>query len=278
MIGKATSTAALLLLGMTQFSFGQEAPTSGIVYDTIDKSSITFECSAPVGIKMDCKFNQTAVRPKAKPDELSQKLDVARAEFKKANGKVTDVDACHAIHAAVQYLDGKMSLDDAIVAAKIAPERRGQFHEGTVTMRREPESLDALRATDQLCKDPSEEHYLELARLNFQKDTRTCYVSSNAFTQSFQYAPNPEGKGAWVVNDGSFGICGVINISRFEIGGEGYGMSFWNYISRKVVSNPEGDFMGKKCGAVLDTTEHPFVWNSPGEQRLQCTFIEFSVL
>jgi hypothetical protein len=58
-----------------------EYPTTGIVYNTMEDSSITYSCAKMQNDMLECEFFQTSVRKKIKPDDVKQKIEDAKKQF-----------------------------------------------------------------------------------------------------------------------------------------------------------------------------------------------------
>lgn len=142
---------------------------------------------------------------------------------------------------------------------------------------------DALRfaqAFAAYCDKPTEESFLAIVRLGQDKDRRTCSVSSNSFAQSFRLAPQSNSRPVWVAQGNPEGVCGTVQLSRFESEEIAIGSSKflnWKYVARKAVTNPSGEiFPGTKCSG-LDETPYTYDWRSK-EHQMSCDYIQFSPL
>ena len=141
-----------------------------------------------------------------------------------------------------------------------------------------PTVLDPFRALATMCDHPTEENYLKIAKVEHDKDVRTCRVSSNPFTQEFVWVSDFGNGGAWVVSSQPDGPCGVVQLSRFEKDKSDTSSLFWRYVARKAATNPSGTVLpGLSCSAV-DQGEYVYDWRNTRSDHLQCEFIDFSPL
>jgi hypothetical protein len=122
-----------------------------------------------------------------------------------------------------------------------------------------------------LCREPVEARYLDMIRFSHQRDTRTCLASSNRFIQRFRRVT---GSDSWVVTDTPTGPCGTVNASRFEKD-KSVRLDFWRYYAKKVITNPQGEFLPGTSCTKLDQDEYFYDWRSK-DWQLGCDYIEFS--
>ena len=85
------------------------------------------------------------------------------------------------------------------------------------------------------CRSPSAATMTEMVRTEHEKETRTCLVSANPFTQTFKRVA---GSNNWTSNDGPNGPCGTVVISRLQKDPK---YPLWSYITRKTITNPNGE-------------------------------------
>ncbi|MBP6010743.1 MAG: hypothetical protein KBA31_00820 [Alphaproteobacteria bacterium] len=115
-----------------------------------------------------------------------------------------------------------------------------------------------------------------LAKVNFEKDQRTCLVNSHTFTQRFRWVDDLGGRGAWVTEDKPTGPCGTIQLSRFEPDPTTKpSLRFWKYYARKAVTNPQGSMYGAMKCTELDQGTYPYDWNGPRETGMGCDYVSF---
>jgi len=80
----------IALGGATSVVAKEEHPTTGLIYNAVDISSLTYDCKLQDDAMLECSFNDTAVRRKADPAKLQETLDKARAEFAKEKPNFKD--------------------------------------------------------------------------------------------------------------------------------------------------------------------------------------------
>ena len=256
----ALSTLPLLTVGYT---WGQEAPSSGLLYNVKETSSLTYQCSRVSGGGIECEFNQTAVRRKAKPSELESALKKAREEFR--SGINLTNEECQSYQQILDVLEGRAKPPKQPPRPLTALEKK--------------DYSAATRALLSLCKSKTEQNFLAFVRINHDRETRTCSVSSNSFKQRFRQITDLNAtKPTWVVaQDGPEGPCGLVNLSRFDLDKTTTGISFWTYTAKRATTNPGGTLLlGASCKA-LDEDEYLYDWKSL-EHPLGCDYINFSVL
>ena len=120
------------------------------------------------------------------------------------------------------------------------------------------------------CRSPSAATMTEMIRAEHEKNTRTCSVSANPFTQTFKRVT---GSNNWTSNQGPNGPCGTVNISRWQKDPK-YPM--WNYITRRTITNPNGEwFPGASCSK-LDQAEYVYEW-MPEDTFTKCDYVKFGL-
>jgi len=242
----------------------EEAPSTGLLYNTKETHSLVYRCQQNRDDSLDCDFIQTAVRKNAKPEDLNSKLNQARKEFR-GGAKIT-AEECKMFKDLVDIIEGR----------KKAPKEEG-FRDITDMQKRD--LLKTGKGMMDFCKSRTEENFLNIIRLGHEKDTRTCQVSANTFKQTFRFVQdNLSGTGAWVVQGTPEGPCGIVQVSRFEPERlKDLKLVFWKYVARKAVTNPQGMFFpGASCKG-FDESEYIYDWRSK-EHSLGCDYVEFSPL
>lgn len=241
----------------------QDAPTTGLLYNTRESSSITYYCRQVQGGLLSCEFTQTAVRKQAHPSELEAVLTRAREAFR--TGERPSADQCKSNVEMLDILDGR----------KKAPK---QWLEQTSDLAKS-DVRRFIEAMSQYCKSPTEENYLGIARLVHERETRTCNVSAHTFEQTFQLLLNTNGRATWVNRSTPEGSCGIVQLNRFEAEQPtNTKLLFWSYIARKAVTNPQGtvELSNLSCKG-LDESEYLYDWRSR-ELPLGCDYINFTAL
>jgi len=242
----------------------EKVPSTGLLYNTKEAHSLTYRCKQNLDNFLDCEFSQTAVRKKAKPDDLNSKLHRAREEFRA--GVKMSADEC------------KMNKDinDIFEGRKTHPKEEDLKE---ITEMQKKDLLRVTKSMMEFCKSKTEESFLNFARMIHEIDTRTCQVSSNTYKQSFRFVQDHlSNAGAWVAQSAPEGPCGIVQLSRFE--SERFKDSklvLWKYLARKAITNPQGSFFpGASCKG-LDESEYIYDWRSK-EHSLGCDYVEFSPL
>jgi hypothetical protein len=252
----------VLLLSVGAISPGlaaDERPTLGTLYNTKENHSLTYECLLTEGV-LNCDFVQVSVRPKSDPATAQKYLESSRAEFRKG------FDA--------QELDRNckdLKKIEDINAGRTKPDFKPA---------REPNAFERsewskwLSAFQTFCGSRTEANFLAAARIQAEREQRTCRVNAYTFKQSFKSI----GSGTWVTDGGAKGPCGIVQLSRFEPEVTALGKSSltnWRYFARKAIANPKGEWDLGKCSE-LDQEEYLYDWRSD-ERGLQCDFITFSM-
>ncbi|UQS16766.1 hypothetical protein [Pseudomonas sp. HS6] len=236
----------------------ESAPTVGIVYNTKETNSITFRCTSIETSTIECAFVQTRVLPAFKVENIEKSIENARNEFKQGI-KLTKKDC-------IQYNEIFTDLKNK--------ESTQQNKTSKATAKTEYEDdISSLKAVLAFCAKSTEENFIEIAKLNYSKLSRTCRASSNTFVQNYKLLPET---GVWIADSNPVGDCGIVDLSRFE-SDKSLGKNFtgWSFISKKAITNPKGTlFLGQPCSG-LDESEYIFNWRNI-TWPMQCDYIEFS--
>jgi len=258
------SLAGLALSFASVAAWAQSAPTVGFLYNTQENHSLAYRCESVRTGHLECEFVQTAVRRKSTKEDLPSILEKTRKEFVAEKLSVED---CKTYRDVLAVFEGK----------KTAPTPKA------IAAMSQVEKTDGLRigkALVEYCDRPSIESYLEIVRIGHDKDCRTCLVSSKPFKQSFRMLSDGSGRVVWITQGPPEGVCGVVQLSRFESEETKIGKSTftnWSYIARKAITNPSADFLpGAKCSA-LDERPYTYDWRSKDHQ-MTCDYIQFSPL
>jgi hypothetical protein len=246
---------------------GQEArPFTGIVYNIVDRASLTYECTSlpanPQEIR--CKFIQTSVRHKTKPEDLARDLEAMSDEYRK-KGNTFSAQECDGFEAAQRILEGKEAGPDPALAKK--------YLENLNPMEK-ADTLKLMASFVRFCRQPSEANALQIIRTGHEKKLRTCNVSAHEFSQTLRRSPSGT---TWTVVSQPTGDCGVVQLDRFEEAHSIGKVKFWDYYARKAVTNPNGVMLlGNKCSG-LDQREYKYQWQTE-TYHVGCDYIEFSPL
>jgi len=192
---------------------------------------LVYSCEQNRDGSLDCEFTQTAVRKKAKPEDLGSKLKQARDEFR---GGLKSAEGCKTNSEMVEVLEGRKK-----------PPKEDAWKE--ITEMQKKDFLITTKAMSEFCRSRTEENYLKFVRLIHDEDTRTCRVSSNSYKQKFKFVQDfTSGSGSWVTQGTPEGPCGIVQLSRFESERmKDSKFIFWKYIARKAITNPQGLFLSR---------------------------------
>lgn len=252
-------TTFLATSAMATNLMAYETPRSGMVYNTSESSALTYQCKNETNTLIECQFTQTSVRKKLKNTELSSAVTKAKSQFKNT----------------VQECKGQTNEFLDILEGRKEPPIKDSISKMSDLQKKD--MLAVFRALSDFCKVKTEKAYENFVYTSSEVETRTCSVSSYSFTQSFRLINDEINKSySWVVDTTPTGSCGIVQLSRFEPVKSG-NMTFWNYISRKAITNPKGTlFLNQSCEG-LDQKEYLYDWRSQ-EQAVQCDYINFSVI
>lgn len=200
---KLTSVVVMVTASVADIGFAAaqspEFPSTGMVYNTIDAASLVHRCKLTDKLSMDCEFTQTRIRRKLSVDDATEKLAKAKAQFISKPEPVSQ-EVCAHIETTLMVLQGKKAAPDMEELSKMSGR----------------EKADALVIANQwvsFCRDPSFDNFLKLVSTGIEKDKRTCLVSSNTFSQQFRRSD----ENTWTVISQPQGLCGVVELSRFEV-------------------------------------------------------------
>lgn len=256
-----TSVSVVLILPIV-CAMADEVPTRGILYNTKEVSSLTFKCRQTNADSLECDFAQASVRRKSKPEALPEKLKQAKAEF--AKGSAMSLEECKGARDLLDVLEGKKKApkEDAL-ASMTAVEKKDMIQYAQLAVK--------------FCRSDSEADFLAIVRASHDRETRTCLVSSHNFSQVFQKSsPSSKGPAEWTTSTTPQGECGVVQLSRFEpepAGGVNF--TFWKYVARKAIINPNAkDSLGLQCRG-LDENTYVYDWRKK-EHQVGCAYVTFS--
>jgi hypothetical protein len=278
-----TMMRVLMLSGMIlSFPFvvnvyGQDYPTTGLVYNTRENSSIVYDCNKSANeSRLNCKLTQTSIRKKAKPEDRGARLANAKKQFAAALKDLEDPQTCQFMTKFMAAIKGTLNPEAVLEGEERKDINRKEFLEQLASIRTkyqsDPETIGPFEELVRFCREKDEKSYLAIAEAEFERDLKTCTVGPNSFEQSFVWS-----NGNWVVDEGPQGECGIVQLSRFESEKSSAlkGYRFWNYIAQKAVTNPGGETLVGKCEQ-LDQSEYRYSWKKPESVHLGCAWIEFS--
>jgi hypothetical protein len=257
-------TTLIVAIAWACVSLAQAAdqPTDGFLYNTGGSSGLRYSCNTLRFDEIVCEFTQTSLRRRADPKDLQKELQNARAQF--ASVKLPSGDACSGYKKLLNTLktgDTSGMPDPAEASQKFKVMSAGEKKALT----------EIVSAVASFCRVPSEKNYLNIVKTDFLKRTRTCLATAQTFKQTFKRV---EMSDTWASNEGPTDACGTAYVSRFEADKSA---PFFRYVTRKIVTRPQGEMlMGLQCSD-LDTTEYTYDWQSK-VHYLPCDFIDFSPL
>jgi hypothetical protein len=254
---KCTILAASLAVVGSAAAQTPDFPSTGIVYNTKDAAALTHFCKlSPDRVTMDCEFTQTSIRRKLNASDAAKKLADARAEFATKPQQVSEKE-CAGFENLLLILQGKQAAPDPQGMAKMSAREKAN-------------GLAVIGPMVSFCRVPNIDNWMKMAGAGIDKDKRTCLLSSHSFKQKFRQADTS----AWIVVAQPEGPCGVVELSRFEPE-KSSTVTFWNYISRKAVTNPNASIGSATC-KMLDEGEYKYQWQKK-DPDLNCEYVEFSV-
>jgi len=243
---------------------GAEIPTSGLVHNTKEMSSLSYSCTQN-GVEINCEFSQSSVRKQAAPDDFPALQDKWINDFDK-NGpdKLIDESTCKTSQLLLDVFEGKTKAPKKDLFEKMSSFQRKDMG-------------DMSKATVAFCNKKTKENFIKLMQIDYEKNMRTCRVSSTHWIDTFKQVKDfDSGNYSWVVKSTPEGPCGTVQLSRFVPEKlEDSKIIMWKFIAKKIVTNPQGSlFPGFSCSD-LDQKEYLYDWRSqhlaPG-----CEYIEFS--
>jgi len=256
-----------VVLGSDSLGTTADYPTSGALAGKADRDFMEYQCGLAQSGILECKFTQLSIRKSAKPKDLAEqkaKLPEIEKEFREGKGlKKSD---CKTFR----------TMEEAIRSGKLPPsadkDKYAKFV-ANASPQEKQDMLDGLRSLVKVCESPNRENILRMIETQHDKKSRTCAVSANNFKAEFQ---SVDGK-VWVQTTKPHGPCGVVTISSFEKETTSFNISFWNYKTRKVVTNKKADLVGNlmKCSD-LDETEYTYGWKSETFFK-GCDYVKHSV-
>ncbi|GAB3370020.1 hypothetical protein NCG89_09195 [Spongiibacter taiwanensis] len=230
-------------------------PTLGTVHGTVDNDAIRFDCKPDSKETISCDFIQVSTTHAAKESDWPKRKRAAETSFKKMTPAELKEELSGVCKFTIQLegiLAGTVEPPDPTMWAALSAEEVKFFEKSAVASKR-------------MCDKPSAENLAAIGRVSFERELRTCKISINPFTQRFR-----KSSGGWSVISEPTGECGIVQLSKFEKAEN----IFWNYTSRKAVTNPQNEMLlGIKCSD-LDEGVYPYVWNG-SDKHMQCDFIDY---
>ena len=232
----------------------QNYPTTGLVYNTKDNNMIVYDCRLQKNQELECNMTQTSVRKTHK--KLSEEIKEAKKQWK--NQKPFSKKDCKMYEQILSFFEGKIP----------APNKNSEDMIKNMKSFEKNDFIKLSKSVLKYCKTPDMNNFLKMVTIGHDKKSRTCKVSSNSFKQKFEKVDLLSD--TWRVVPEAKGACGIIQLDRLELDKE---YSFWNYISKKAITNPNGQAGFLKCNQ-LDENEYVFSWKKR-EIALNCDYIDF---
>jgi len=232
----------------------QNYPTTGLVYNTKDNNMIVYDCRLQKNQELECNMTQTSVRKTHK--KLSEEIKEAKKQWK--NEKPFSKKDCKMYEQILSFFEGKIP----------APNKNSEEMIKNMKSFQKDDFIKLSKSVLKYCKTPDLNNFLKMVTIGHDKKSRTCKVSSNSFKQKFEKVDLLSD--TWRVVPEAYGPCGIIQLDRLELNKK---YSFWNYISKKAITNPNGQAGLLKCNQ-LDENEYVFSWKKR-EIALNCDYIDF---
>lgn len=254
-------TGILLICLFATAHGANRTPTTGIVSGAVDRDFISYECRSSGRGTLDCKFAQVKIRTAAQPEDLAKRLkriDKLQRDLSRSNAK-QDCERMAPLLGALKTGRPPKGAD-----TKKFKEMMSRLHPKELE-----DQVGFFERYVQACRQPTADNIERMVRAEHSKQMRTCKVLVNNYEQTFQRT----GDGKWVHNNGPTGPCGVIYISVFEP--ESPKGPFYNYVTRKVVTNKSGQ-AGLVACKLLDETVQKYTWKTETFYR-GCDYITYGL-
>jgi hypothetical protein len=236
-------------------------PYSAMLYGTKDHDQITAQCRTQSETEMACDFTQVHVTKAAKPEDLQEALGKLDEIVKQAKTQPNKSDK--------ELCDNIDLVYEAINSNKTPPGPYGSIWEKAIHT--SPKYMDDIRAAVSsfigFCKSLSKKTIETLIRIVHEKNSRTCKVFANEFSQKFTLDINKN----WVSKESSGGQCGVINVSVFK---KAKDSNYWTYRTQKIITNNDDKNENILNCSYLDKNEYFYDWKAE-EIFLGCDYIKF---
>jgi hypothetical protein len=246
-----------LVLPVAKTAAAEDRLPYGLVYDANENNrGLRFSCSSTAGDELECEFSQISVIKKAEAGKLSKALEEARQQFRaapKEQNKQMDCSQFENSLAALRGSPSNLKQDQVAAIQKLNARERQDLEKMTALL-------------NSFCTNPTEENLLNLARLGYERDSKTCRIYTAGFTQKFKRA-NAD---IWISNEGPGGLCEVVTLSRLNRVTEATS-TFWVYTTRSIVNNKKPEFCRK-----LDESEHFYDWRGGGDRFVGCDYIDMA--
>jgi hypothetical protein len=260
-----TCTSAILV-SMALFSPSlAEAPIGGSLHNKKEASSLSYQCVQKTDY-LECEMVKTSVRRKSNPADFAFEREKAIKNYPELKKELESGTSKSCAQAKA------FSLEAHGIASNNDDLRYFSQDYKSMTVLQKSDVQRVADSWSTLCEMPTEENFLKFTAATFDVATRTCSVNAYTYKQRFKKVGISD---LWVVaQDGPKGMCGEVDVSRFELDAAEPKFRFWKFFSRTVVTNkPNDGFLGKVCGD-MDESEHEYNW-LPINVQLGCDYITF---
>ncbi len=244
----------------------------------VEDDFLQFICEPLNDGRKECTFTQVTMRPKQKKSEIeaavSEQLPETLSELAAASSDEELGEICGYTRTMLSIIENLKEGDRETAAAKLTelPERmRDEFdfdEAAEKISQSDPRELeDILTQTamvNRLCDKPDAETAEEFIRWRLEKNSRTCELYLNSWTDTFKQV---SGK-VWALEDSSAkGVCAVSRLDRFECEGP-YSCV---YVAEKRILNKEGEGI-IPCG---ELEENAFRYEHGKEIYTSCSIMSW---
>ena len=255
---------AASVLAWLNFSPGPafaDQPVTDLLYNLTETTSLNYECNL-IDNYLECKFVQVMVRRKGRSKNLDRSIDNSEKGY--LEFKATVMSGCN------KYLLGAGALFRKGLPPPGEDEKKFKENFKRLTPIEKEDGATTFDILEEFCKKPSLEKFLSMIEFLQEREMRTCTIATHTYVQRFKQIPESQ---VWViVQDGPEGICGIVDVSRFEKAKESH--IFWNYFSKKLITNKTGVINDNMNCSDLDESERAYLWK-PREIGLGCDYITF---
>ena len=210
-------------------------------------SSVSAQCARELNdTQLTCDLTQTGVRLRMTPEEAAQKLDETTRDLQRAT-------AADLARGRREWCAMRARAREAVGAPDLRAATRAY-------------GIRLLDVLTRVCEEPTAENVSAFARLQLDKETKTCRVWTHAYRETFVRQPT----GIWVSYSGPAEPSGVAVLSTLEPDDrQAKAPVLWTYRSQQIPA-------GGNAPAPPPPTEGPqvFSWRAP-VKTLACEFIEF---
>jgi hypothetical protein len=257
---------AIALIAVSAFAKDPAYPTVGLLHHTTENSSLQYSCVLR-GKSLECEMTQSFVRRQLNDADIPKKREALSVEMAKLSFSQGD---CKSTLKGGKEFEARLKDPSSIPSDD-------KLRFGQMTQAEKDTVLEMFRLYENVCKTNSLAAKQALGEHLLNEEAGLCRVGSHHWKETFRYQASGAGP-AWISDSEPRGDCGVVQLNRFELAKDAATSTFWNYVSRKAVSNPTGELLilGGKCSN-LDEGTYSYTWKSR-ELYLSCKKIVFSVL